>query len=135
MPQDAGSVSPRLMLTDHKAAVKALDWCPSKRGLLASGGESADRCIKFWDSSTGKMKRSIDRLSDFVAIVWSKSSDELCSAHGYAENPLIVWDYDNEQAAGIEGAQGSSSYWFLGKECLVLGQWSCGHVIGAVTPC
>ena len=81
------------MLTDHKAAVKALDWCPSKRGLLASGGESADRCIKFWDSSTGKMKRSIDRLSDFVAIVWSKSSDELCSAHGYAENPLIVWDY------------------------------------------
>eukprot|EP00542_Grammatophora_oceanica_P011363 CAMPEP_0194036654 /NCGR_PEP_ID=MMETSP0009_2-20130614/9021_1 /TAXON_ID=210454 /ORGANISM="Grammatophora oceanica, Strain CCMP 410" /LENGTH=53 /DNA_ID=CAMNT_0038678503 /DNA_START=30 /DNA_END=187 /DNA_ORIENTATION=+ len=40
---DVGSVSPLYTLTDHKAAVKALDWCPWSRGLLASGGGSADR--------------------------------------------------------------------------------------------
>ena len=33
----------------HQAAVKALAWSPHKSGLLASGGGSADRCIKFWD--------------------------------------------------------------------------------------
>lgn len=34
-------VSPRVLLTQHKAAVKALAWCPLRRGLLASGGGTA----------------------------------------------------------------------------------------------
>lgn len=35
-------VSPRVTLTQHKAAVKALAWCPFQRGVLASGGGTAD---------------------------------------------------------------------------------------------
>lgn len=34
----------------HKAAVKAICWSPHQRGLLASGGGTADRCIKFWNT-------------------------------------------------------------------------------------
>nr|POE77554.1 fizzy-related protein like [Quercus suber] len=34
----------------HKAAVKAISWSPHQRGLLASGGGTADRCIKFWNT-------------------------------------------------------------------------------------
>lgn len=34
----------------HKAAVKAIAWSPHQRGLLASGGGTADRCIKFWNT-------------------------------------------------------------------------------------
>lgn len=34
----------------HKAAVKAVAWSPHQRGLLASGGGTADRCIKFWNT-------------------------------------------------------------------------------------
>ncbi|TKA79696.1 hypothetical protein B0A55_04084 [Friedmanniomyces simplex] len=34
----------------HKAAVKAIAWSPHTRGLLASGGGTADRCIKFWNT-------------------------------------------------------------------------------------
>lgn len=41
-------LTPRLTLQQHKAAVKAIDWCPFHRGLLASGGGTADRTIKFW---------------------------------------------------------------------------------------
>jgi WD40 repeat protein len=31
---------------EHRAAVKALAWSPHQRGLLASGGGTADKCIK-----------------------------------------------------------------------------------------
>ncbi|KAF2863376.1 WD40 repeat-like protein [Piedraia hortae CBS 480.64] len=34
----------------HRAAVKAIAWSPRQRGLLASGGGTADRCIKFWNT-------------------------------------------------------------------------------------
>ena len=34
----------------HTAAVKALGWSPHQRGLLASGGGTADRTIKFWNT-------------------------------------------------------------------------------------
>ncbi|KAF2154615.1 WD40 repeat-like protein [Myriangium duriaei CBS 260.36] len=36
----------------HKAAVKAVAWSPHTRGLLATGGGTADRCIKFWNTVT-----------------------------------------------------------------------------------
>jgi WD40 repeat protein len=42
------SISPQFVLTDHTAAVKVLAWCPSKRGLLASGGGGeGDGTIRF----------------------------------------------------------------------------------------
>lgn len=85
--------APRLVLEQHKAAVKALDWCPFHRGLLASGGGTADRCIKFWNSSSGAMLNSIDTGSQVCSIVWSKHQRELCSSHGYSENQLILWKY------------------------------------------
>lgn len=34
----------------HRAAVKAVAWSPHQRGLLATGGGTADRCIKFWNT-------------------------------------------------------------------------------------
>ena len=34
--------------TQHLAAVKAIAWSPHQHGLLASGGGTADRCIRFW---------------------------------------------------------------------------------------
>ena len=87
------SVAPRLILTQHKAAVKALDWCPFHRGLLASGGGTADRTIKFWNSSSGAMLNSIDTGSQVCSVLWSKHQREICSSHGYSENQLILWKY------------------------------------------
>jgi len=85
--------APRLILKKHKAAVKALDWCPFHRGLLASGGGTSDRTIKFWNSSSGAMLNSIDTGSQVCSIIWSKHQRELCSSHGYSENQLILWKY------------------------------------------
>ncbi len=54
------SASPVVRFTDHVAAVKAIAWSPHQHGLLASGGGTADRCIKFWNTSSGQALQSID---------------------------------------------------------------------------
>lgn len=47
------SHSPLHKFHDHKAAVKAVAWSPHQHGLLASGGGTADRTIKFRNTLTG----------------------------------------------------------------------------------
>jgi cell division cycle protein 20 (cofactor of APC complex) len=92
--QDSSTaVSPRILLTQHQAAVKALAWCPFHRGLLASGGGTADRTIKFWNTNSGAMLNSIDTGSQVCALLWSKYQREICSSHGFSENQLILWRY------------------------------------------
>jgi cell division cycle protein 20 (cofactor of APC complex) len=85
--------TPRLLLTQHQAAVKALAWCPFHRGLLASGGGTADRTIKFWNSNSGALLNSVDTGSQVCSLLWSKHQRELCSSHGFSENQLILWRY------------------------------------------
>jgi len=94
----SSDVSPRLVLKQHKAAVKALDWCPFNRGLLASGGGTADRSIKLWNSNSGAMLKSIDTGSQVCSILWSKHQRELCSSHGFSENQLILWKYGSRSS-------------------------------------
>jgi cell division cycle 20, cofactor of APC complex len=85
--------APRQILKQHKAAVKALGWCPFHRGLLASGGGTADRKINFWNTTSGALLNSVDTGSQVCSIIWSKHQRELCSSHGYSENQLILWKY------------------------------------------
>lgn len=85
--------APRLVLSGHKAAVKALAWCPFKRGVLATGGGTADRTIKFWNSASGTLTKSVDTSSQVCSLDWNMHERELISSHGYSDNLLIVWDY------------------------------------------
>jgi len=52
--------SPLLRFSDHTAAVKALAWSPHQNGLLASGGGTADRCIRFWNTQTATALSALD---------------------------------------------------------------------------
>ena len=45
---------------EHTAAVKALAWDPHVNGILASGGGTADKHIRFWNVSTGSMLSEFD---------------------------------------------------------------------------
>ena len=47
----------------HTAAVKALAWCPWQKHLLASGGGTADRMIRFWNTSSGSFLNAVDTHS------------------------------------------------------------------------
>lgn len=57
---DLSSASPLMKFTEHSAAVKAIAWSPHQHGLLASGGGTADRCIRFWNTATGAKLNHID---------------------------------------------------------------------------
>ena len=80
-------------IDQHQAAVKALAWCPFQGNVLASGGGTADRCIKFWNTHTGALLNSIDTGSQVCALQWSKHDRELLSSHGYSQNQLCLWKY------------------------------------------
>ena len=88
-----GIVAPKHVLTEHQAAVKALAWSPHERHLLASGGGTADRHIRFWNATTGVQLNSIDTGSQVCALQWSPLEKEILSSHGYAENQLCLWKY------------------------------------------
>ncbi len=80
---DAAADRPTQRITAHQAAVKALDWCPFQSNLLASGGGTADRTIKFWNTHTGAMLNSIDTGSQVCALQWSRHEREILSSHGF----------------------------------------------------
>ncbi|KAM0516359.1 hypothetical protein ACHAPE_005508 [Trichoderma viride] len=91
---DARSLSvPKFTKTNHKAAVKALAWCPWNSNLLATGGGSYDRHIHFWNSTTGARVNSIDTGSQVTSLRWSPHYREIVSSSGFPDNSLSVWSY------------------------------------------
>ena len=73
------SQQPVLRLTEHTAAVKAIAWSPHQQGLLASGGGTADRCIRFWNTANGNVLNSIDTGSQASRGSECKWPQALCS--------------------------------------------------------
>jgi len=84
---------PLLRLTEHRAAVKALRWCPWQQNVLATGGGSADRQVCLWSASSGRLLMSTDAESQVTDIVWARQERELVTAHGYSRNHLSLWKY------------------------------------------
>ncbi|KAK9103482.1 hypothetical protein Sjap_020736 [Stephania japonica] len=87
------ATQPVLKYCEHTAAVKAIAWSPHMHGLLASGGGTADRCIRFWNTTTNTHISCMDTGSQVCNLVWSKNVNELVSTHGYSQNQIIVWRY------------------------------------------
>ncbi|KAK7723136.1 substrate-specific activator of APC-dependent proteolysis [Botryosphaeria dothidea] len=121
------NAEPTFKWSEHVAAVKAISWSPHQRGLLASGGGTADRTIKFWNTlisphgpSSAAMAAqayqhsnpasptnnttvpanllsSLDTGSQVCNLAWSRNSNEIVSTHGYSQNQIIVWKYPSMQ--------------------------------------
>jgi cell division cycle 20-like protein 1, cofactor of APC complex len=51
---------PQVKFNQHVAAVKAIAWSPHQHGTMCSGGGTADRCIRFWNTLTCKPLHWID---------------------------------------------------------------------------
>jgi len=99
-----GITTPLQTYSDHVAAVKAIAWSPHQHGLLASGGGTADRCIKFWNTLTQQPLQSIDTGSQVCNLAWSKHTNELVSTHGYSQNQILIWRYPSlTQVAKLTG--------------------------------
>ena len=57
---NSSSPTPVLRYSDHSAAIKAITWSPHQHGILASGGGTADRTIRFWNTITGQPLQVVD---------------------------------------------------------------------------
>ena len=101
---------PTYRLTDHIAAVKALAWCPHQQNLLATGGGTADKCIKLWNTNRGKLVNSLDTGSQVCSLLWSPDQKELLSGHGFSEFQLALWKVGGSgkmtKLKELKGAQG-----------------------------
>ena len=95
---------PVFAFSHHKAAVKAIDWCPWKSNLLVSGGGTNDRFIRFWDTSHGTCIDEKYTGCQIGSVLWSKTCHELISAGGVPDHKITVWTYPKmTQLATLRG--------------------------------
>ena len=92
-PTAGDDARPVHTFTHHTSAVKALAWCPWQNNLLATGGGTADRHIRFWNTQSGACLNAIDTQSQVCSLQWSKEYREIVSSHGVAKNQLTIWRY------------------------------------------
>ena len=112
---DGPGDTPLWKFHEHTAAVKALAWDPHVSGVLATGGGTQDKHIRFWNVLNGSMLHELDtgsQVCSFVRIIlccfltefrqvcnliWSLTSHELVSTHGFssttAQNQICIWKY------------------------------------------
>lgn len=75
----------------HKAAVKAIAWSPHQRGLLASGGGTADRCIKFWNTISSAQNTQLPSNippSEHTALGLGLGNTTTASSNSLPTSPL-----------------------------------------------
>lgn len=96
LPLPAGD-SPLWKFHEHTAAVKALAWDPHVAGVLATGGGTQDKHIRFWNVQFGNMLSELDTGSQVCNLTWSLTSHEIVSTHGFsstaAQNQICIWKY------------------------------------------
>ncbi|KAF8901903.1 WD40 repeat-like protein [Gymnopilus junonius] len=80
----SSDVSPLYKFHEHTAAVKALAWDPHVSGVLATGGGTQDKHIRFWNVLNGSMLQELDTGSQVCNLIWSLTSHELVSTHGFS---------------------------------------------------
>lgn len=80
---------------EHRAAVKAVSWCPWQSNILATGGGTTDGKIRIWNVYNGSILQTQDVKSQISCILWSKEHRELISSHGFQMNQLTIWRYQD----------------------------------------
>lgn len=88
----------KLFHLKHEAAVKAVAFCPWMPNLLATGGGSRDKNIRFWHSKSGTLISKHKTKGQITAVVWSRSKKELLVTFGFGDcsdknSILAVYSY------------------------------------------
>lgn len=89
--------------TNHRAAVKAIAWCPYQSSLLATGGGTSDKTIHFWNTSTGHRVNLIETESQISSLNWGYAKGtgyEVAATHGYPSNNISLFNYPTLQKTG-----------------------------------
>jgi cell division cycle protein 20 (cofactor of APC complex) len=89
--------SPISQISEHKAAVRALGWCPWKSSILASGGGSGDMTLLMTNTSKNKVVKRIKTNSQICALLWDEDVKGILTAHGFSKYQLSMWKYSTEE--------------------------------------
>ena len=119
--------APAHSLTDHTAAVKALAWSPIDRHVLASGGGTADRCIKLWNASSGVNLNSVDTGSQILCAGLEPAREGAVEWPRLRGEPAVALEVPGDGAR--EGSQ--RSYWKGLSSLHVAGRVYCVESAGA----
>ncbi|CAR26670.1 ZYRO0B15268p [Zygosaccharomyces rouxii] len=94
----------------HKAAVKALAFCPWSKSLLATGGGSKDRTIKFWHTSTGILLNEIQTSGQVTSLIWSTRYKQIVATFGFGDidDPILITLYSYPQLTPLTQVRTSS---------------------------
>lgn len=88
---------PLSTLREHKAAIRALGWCPWKSSLLATGGGSGDMRLLVTNVDQGNIVQEIHTSSQVCALVWDEEVRAILTAHGFSKYQLSLWKYDTSE--------------------------------------
>ncbi|CAL9728068.1 meiosis-specific APC/C activator protein Ama1p [Monosporozyma unispora] len=80
----------------HNAAIKAVAFCPWSKSLLATGGGTKDKIIKFWHTGTGTLINQINTENQITSLVWSKHHKQIVATFGFGDlkTPLLLTLYN-----------------------------------------
>lgn len=92
---DIRSSRPLWTLRDFSAAVKALNWCPWRRGILLTGAGLGDCSLKAWNSSTGVCLTTVNTEDQITGVHWSRPFEEAISVHGSQYNGFRIWSHSD----------------------------------------
>jgi cell division cycle protein 20 (cofactor of APC complex) len=102
----------------HNAAVKAIAWCPWKSHTLSTGGGTADKCIKTWNSISGECLNSVQTESQICSILFNSQEKELISSHGFSTNQISLWKFPSmEIVAELTGHKSRVLYMAMSPDC------------------
>ncbi|CCK67850.1 Ama1p KNAG_0A01610 [Huiozyma naganishii CBS 8797] len=87
----------------HSAAVKAVAFCPWSKSLLATGGGSKDRTIKFWHVGTGTLINEIRAKAQVTSLIWSPRYKQIAATFGFSNvrDPVLLKLYSYPQLEKI----------------------------------
>jgi cell division cycle protein 20 (cofactor of APC complex) len=80
----------RFVFSESSAAVKALAWCPWQENVLATGGGSADRCIRTYNTELGGAPLvEVKTDSQVTGLAWAAAEKEIVASHNSGK--ITVW--------------------------------------------
>ncbi|KAG0145429.1 hypothetical protein CROQUDRAFT_45857, partial [Cronartium quercuum f. sp. fusiforme G11] len=86
---------PRMTKNNHRAAVKAIAWCPWQSNMLATGGGTSDKMIHFWNVNTSSRLQSLETKSQVTSIIFNPYAREFLCTHGMPDMNFSIYTFPN----------------------------------------
>jgi len=73
-----------------------MGFCPWQNRVLATGGGTNDRSVKFWNMNTGECTDTIDTKSQVSGLFWNSEYQEIITSHGFPNHTLQIWKHSTK---------------------------------------